>query len=201
MKILNKLLKFYLNYGIKKTLYRIIEFVFKDSIGLKSYFIYSNPIKKEINIDKNFHIYEIQNISQLNKIKFVDNFKLKSIVYPSRILFLVLDGEVVAHYSLMNFNNDIPIDWASVIFSDSKYTYIGECYTNETYRGKNIYPFALCYLSTLAERHNKIPVLTCNSKNKASIRGIEKAGFKLLGKILYFSKFGFNKILRIEYFS
>ena len=63
---------------------------------------------------------------------------------------------------------------------------IGECFTNNEYRGKSIYPYVINNIANeiIAEsRFSEIFILV-NSNNFNSIRGIEKAGFILCSKII-----------------
>lgn len=62
---------------------------------------------------------------------------------------------------------------------------IGECSTIPEYKGKSIYPFVINYIATeeLKRNNQKEVFIIVNSDNLNSIRGIEKAGFKLHTKI------------------
>ncbi|UPT71346.1 MAG: hypothetical protein M0D53_02810 [Flavobacterium sp. JAD_PAG50586_2] len=62
---------------------------------------------------------------------------------------------------------------------------IGECATISEYKGKSIYPFVINYIAheeLLNNRHEEVFIIV-NSNNVSSIKGIEKAGFKLHTKI------------------
>jgi len=79
---------------------------------------------------------------------------------------------------------------------------IGNCVTDAAYRGQSIYPKMICRIATEQLRNGQKEVfIIVNTDNKASIRGIEKAGFKLYASIkakrfllFYFDK----KIKRFE---
>tara|TARA_B100000900_G_scaffold405255_1_gene414615 strand:+ start:1639 stop:2148 length:510 start_codon:yes stop_codon:yes gene_type:complete len=60
---------------------------------------------------------------------------------------------------------------------------IGDCITAEKYRGKNIYPYTLQMLSKEMFKKKEELFILVSPENKASIRGIEKAGFSLYCKI------------------
>jgi len=62
---------------------------------------------------------------------------------------------------------------------------IGECYTKEEFKGKSIYPFVINYIAreSILKNNQKEVFIIVNSDNISSIRGIEKAGFKLHTKI------------------
>jgi hypothetical protein len=62
---------------------------------------------------------------------------------------------------------------------------IGECFTNEEFKGKSIYPFVINYIAkdAIINNNQKEVFIIVNSDNVSSIRGIEKAGFKIHTKI------------------
>lgn len=62
---------------------------------------------------------------------------------------------------------------------------IGECSTIPEYKGKSIYPFVINHIAheeLVNHRHKEIFIIV-NSDNISSIKGIEKAGFRLHTKI------------------
>ena len=62
---------------------------------------------------------------------------------------------------------------------------IGDCKTIQEFRGKSIYPFVINHIAKdQILNHNKNEVfIIVNTNNHSSIKGIEKAGFKLYTKI------------------
>ncbi|MCK4913615.1 MAG: hypothetical protein KAS69_03330 [Planctomycetes bacterium] len=65
----------------------------------------------------------------------------------------------------------------------SDYIMISHCCTLPAYRGSHIYPVTLTKLvSALGRRGNKRFFVACSDCNLASIRGIERAGFRLIGR-------------------
>lgn len=69
---------------------------------------------------------------------------------------------------------------------------IAHCFTRETHRGKNIYPYVLKYI-TKKEKGNA--VMFIKDGNKASEHGVVKAGFAKYGG---YSKEFFKNILYVE---
>ncbi len=62
---------------------------------------------------------------------------------------------------------------------------IGNCITLPSHRGKSIYPFVINKIANeilLAQKYKEVFVLV-NSSNTNSIKGIEKAGFKLHSQV------------------
>lgn len=62
---------------------------------------------------------------------------------------------------------------------------IGDCFTNPDYRGKSIYPLMLNKISKelLFQKKYREVFVIVDHDNINSIKGIEKAGFKLFSKI------------------
>jgi len=62
---------------------------------------------------------------------------------------------------------------------------IGECVTIPEYKGKSIYPFVINYIAReeLTKNNQKEVFIIVNTDNISSIKGIEKAGFRLRTKI------------------
>jgi len=62
---------------------------------------------------------------------------------------------------------------------------IGDCVTVPAYKGRSIYPFVINHLAgeMLRKKESEEVFIIVNSNNASSIRGIEKAGFKLFKKI------------------
>lgn len=60
---------------------------------------------------------------------------------------------------------------------------IGDCVTIPEYKGRSIYPFVINYIAKEVLKNTNEVFIIVNSDNLSSIRGIEKAGFKLHTKI------------------
>lgn len=62
---------------------------------------------------------------------------------------------------------------------------IGPCQTKETYRGKGIYPFVLYQILKDYGKRNRncVAWMIIADNNIASVKGVEKVGFKLDGKV------------------
>ena len=62
---------------------------------------------------------------------------------------------------------------------------IGDCVTAVAYKGKSIYPFVINYIAkkALVENETSEVFILVTPENLSSIRGIEKAGFKLYSKV------------------
>ncbi len=61
--------------------------------------------------------------------------------------------------------------------------YIHGCFVSQKHRGKGLYPYMLHHI--LKNEDFKKALIACSFLNKSSIRGIEKAGFKLEKTISY----------------
>lgn len=62
---------------------------------------------------------------------------------------------------------------------------IGDCYTNPNYRGQSIYPTMIGKIAgeLLTDKNNETVFIIVDYDNVSSIKGIEKAGFKLYAKV------------------
>ena len=100
---------------------------------------------------------------------------------PNREVYLVAIGDVIAHQSWIM--NDV-LNPAAFGF-DSTVPVIAECATDPAFRGRNLYPLTLRHIVEDVRRRRGVPFLyiTVAPTNTASIRGIEKAGGRLLGHL------------------
>jgi len=100
----------------------------------------------------------------------------------------------LCHYPGVIEKNSLEIHPPVKIKEDE--VYIGLCQTSGEFRGKNIYPCVLQYLVKYTLSGNiKRCFGSTSPSNTASIRGIHKAGFKLVSTKWKFSVFGklFNR--------
>lgn len=95
--------------------------------------------------------------------------------------YRIHDGEILVHRSrvfhssrlLSNFHIKGPL------------ITIGDCFTNELYRGQGIYPMVLRKIAM--EFSEAMPVfILVSPDNFSSIRGIEKAGFQFMARLSCF---------------
>jgi hypothetical protein len=100
---------------------------------------------------------------------------------PSREVYLVAVGDVIAHQSWIM--TDV-LNPAAFGF-DSNVPVIAECTTDPAFRGRNLYPVTLRHIVEDVGRRRGLPFLyiTVAPTNTASIRGIEKAGGRLLAHL------------------
>lgn len=96
-------------------------------------------------------------------------------------LFLAFDGEVIVHESWVFHDVLLPSQYG---FQPAA-PVIGDCWTNDNYRGARIYPFMLTTIVNILRcrpGHIKSFILVAPG-NTPSIKGIERAGFCLLGRL------------------
>jgi len=100
-------------------------------------------------------------------------------------------GEI-AHESWASFDTLLPSQFGF----DSRFPVIGYSHTVPKYRGKSIYPAVLNYiLHDLRTRNiSSNAYILVSPENKASIRGIEKAGFELVAHLKGLRIVGFHII-------
>ncbi len=100
---------------------------------------------------------------------------------PNREVYVIADGDVIAHQSWVMTDVLTPAAFGF----DSNVPVIGECATGAAFRGRNLYPFTLRHIADDVWRRRGVPLLylTVEPTNTASIRGIEKAGGRLLAHL------------------
>ena len=92
---------------------------------------------------------------------------------------VAMEGET-AHRSWLHRSVRLPRRFGF----DGSVPVIGDCHTVERFRGRSIYPQVLRYIARDVARRDAKPVYVLVSPaNLASIRGIEKAGFRRLARL------------------
>ena len=97
------------------------------------------------------------------------------------LLFAVTDsGNRVLHHSYVLFDTR-----TKAVLGESRQTPLfAHCVTAPEARGRHFYPRTLRYgLAVLAQRGHRRAVINCDPVNRASIAGIERAGFRRVREI------------------
>lgn len=129
-------------------------------------------------INKNFKV-EIF----MPKLQFLQKHRPFSLIYLIWYIFTlgkykiiyVFDNEKLIHYSHV-----LPGFWKFRFMNRDDYE-IGPCWTDELYRGQQIYPYVIQKIVELFKNDAAFFYMVVDEKNIASIRGIEKAGFIKVG--------------------
>ncbi|MGA2173316.1 MAG: GNAT family N-acetyltransferase [Sedimentisphaerales bacterium] len=207
---INKIKVYYQKYGVfylfKKAMKRIGSLLFL-YIRLNFYCVSSVPStqiqpKCPLKIRKgNFDDIELI-------VNFAENGNKKK-VYEQTRYFLNKGGEMflafsegrLAHIARLYYYPGVlevsPLESSPLVKLKEDEVYIGFCETNREFRGKNIYPAVLQYIVRYALENNKKKCFVSTiPSNIASIRGMEKAGFSLVGQKRKFRLFGkiFNNL-------
>ena len=100
---------------------------------------------------------------------------------PYRLAYVVFCFGEIVHESWVCFDASLPTQFGF----DHRLPVIDRSFTHNLYRGKGIFPYTLTYiLHDLANRGISDSVYVLVSPlNNASIRGIQKAGFKFLARL------------------
>ncbi len=94
--------------------------------------------------------------------------------------YVVAIGGETAHRSWLHWSVRLPRRFGF----DGSAPVIGDCFTPERFRGRSIYPQVLRYIARDVARRASAPVyILVSPANLASIRGIEKAGFRRLARL------------------
>ena len=103
----------------------------------------------------------------------------QEIVSPTKKKFFIVDNDKTIHQSFL-FKKIFLLKLIR-----EKGPAIGDCMTIAEYKGKSIYPFVINFIAReeLEKNKQKEVFIIVNTDNISSIKGIEKAGFKLHTKI------------------
>lgn len=112
---------------------------------------------------------------------------LKDGIEKGAALFFVFIGKEYAHSSMVAVdNNGALFDPLFQKLHFQEAGYIGLCYTNPLYRGMGIYPYILTRgCEFLKEKGKSKALINTKKTNRASIRGITKAGFVFVSEVRY----------------
>ena len=127
--------------------------------------VYFMPKESDINIDAS--LFEVK-IFTGNYRSGID--KIDKRTNENNSCYTVFINSELAHVTWL-FKNKL---LTKQLGEKNAYT-VGDSLTNEKYRGKGIYPFVL---RTIAKATSKDIIIYVEPDNIASVRGIEKAGFK-----------------------
>jgi len=92
--------------------------------------------------------------------------------------FTIIEDGILVHRSRVFFKSNLLSNFG---FSKPLMT-IGDCLTDDRYRGKGIYPEVIRYLGSKFSKERRVYILVAPD-NIPSIRGIEKAGFTFLTRL------------------
>jgi hypothetical protein len=122
----------------------------------------------------------------------LDMAEFKWRVNKGMILFCVFVGKNLAHKSFVAMTRNANVDpvLRRYIMNWHREASIGPCTTCAEYYGLNLHPYTLSqicrYLHGASRQNVKI---TTSKQNVSSIRGIEKAEFKICGEARYLKLF------------
>ncbi len=93
-------------------------------------------------------------------------------------LFKIIEGEILVHKSKVFYKSRL----LDAFGFKRPMILIGDCFTNDQYRGKGIYPAVISHILHKFIPENSVYMLV-SPENIPSIRGIEKAGLRLIGRL------------------
>lgn len=108
--------------------------------------------------------------------RYVDVFK-NFLSIGDRGYFAYVDGRCVHRSWIKHTPQTVNLHWALPMKLKRNESFIHYCETAPSARGMNIYPAVLSRICNDFREKTSI-LISCNAKNSASIRGIEKAGFR-----------------------
>lgn len=124
---------------------------------------------------------------------FIYSMNKEAIVAFQDLHFPILREEISKHKKRFFVNIDHELAHESYLFKNvfllrlinKNGPTIGDCKTITKFKGKSIYPYVINKIAReeLLENNQKEVFIIVNSDNVSSIKGIEKAGFKMYTKI------------------
>lgn len=187
---------------LKRTLRRMLCFFFAyrplDFYGI--FGLPSNQIETKCSLDiRKGTIKDVPLVEEINS-HIIDKTAFRkwishAIDQKSEMFLAFSDGRL-AHVSWLHHHHEIQEN-DFLVRIDSSESYIGSCHTAAQFRGQNIYPAVLQHIVEYVVESGKNRCFICAyNKNRASIKGIEKAGFSFVEKKRTFKLLGrvFNNI-------
>jgi L-amino acid N-acyltransferase YncA len=106
--------------------------------------------------------------------------KFRKRVENGSIPYLAFCGKTIVHIAWLSKKSNVEIpEVESCVQIGAGHAYIDRCNTAESFRGKNIYPAVLQKIIEDVKKQGITAVyIACAKSNKASFRGILKAGFR-----------------------
>lgn len=139
-----------------------------------------------------YYTYPKENINNIDAL-IPSGFELR-IIHPHTnsihdVLWNLFSFGKYREYQLVDTSNRLTVSKAQVMpkivifrFMKSGGIHIGPCHTLPAYRGRNFYPTLLKKIVEDYRMKIRDFYIFCDENNSASIRGIEKAGFKCFAK-------------------
>ena len=137
-----------------------------------------------------------ENISLLDSISNGEIEVYISGIKGDSILFAVTDMKEVIHTSFVQFKSR----YKRIIHELDETPLIGNCWTNNQYRGQGLYPITIQLAAqSLFKTGYKKVLISCATNNTPSIKGIEKANFSLVREIksfIFLNKFALQLVIK-----
>lgn len=131
---------------------------------------------KVVDIDVIIYLMDSQSLTEFPSL----NYKIEeNRISDNKKQFFIKIGDAIIHESFL-FKKLFVLQ-----LINKKGPTIGDCKTSDAFKGKSIYPFVINHIAR-AEilNHNRKEVfIIVNPNNLSSIKGIEKAGFRIHTKI------------------
>ena len=191
--------------GFKKTLFLVANHIFEKIFHYKYYLFeiylpsYSTGVK---NVNNDVHVSPIISCNEFSTSQFDD-----VINYGGYSLLSQLENRLKAGYKLFAGLVDGKVAGVCLVLTrdvkrfdivpiSDRAILITQCFTIPRYRGMGLYPTILSYTLELYRTNGYTQAyIACSTRNRASVRGIEKAGFSKLGHYYNLSIFNRNMII------
>lgn len=120
---------------------------------------------------------------------------VKQEINSNKIKYSIVDNQMIIHKSFLFKKLNI------LKLINKIGPTIGDCVTIQECKGKSIYPFVINHIAKEVLETQKEVFIIVNTDNISSIKGIEKAGFKLYTRVQAkrFLLYYYNKIFSSSY--
>jgi RimJ/RimL family protein N-acetyltransferase len=145
-----------------------------------------NSMKTELAPGWEIHKIDKKNCEEQNNLTLLESLYHGEVetyingIKANSILFAVTDNKKVIHTSFVQFKSR----YKKLIHELHETPLIGNCWTDNKYRGQGLYPKTISLAAeSLFRSGYKRVLISCAVNNIASIKGIEKAQFSLVHEI------------------
>jgi RimJ/RimL family protein N-acetyltransferase len=185
--------------GVSAELSRIKRFLWT-SVYNYVYLRRADSLGKSAPSAPEFGFLRIRDEDQLSHNR--DEFKLRYLITMGCSVYLAKwNGTIAGRYVLCNLSRFRPYSYNEhELFQENDSYYVFFCRTYESFRGNGIFPQILELICEDVWRENPCGVIYSSADvgNRPSQRGIEKAGFRLAGRLRYMAALNRPIVSRLE---
>lgn len=195
--VLGEILKYFREEGFINGLIRSVWTVFEVIFKYKRMYLYSYNLhdagpRVTCGISVSFRKASIDELSLLHDVMYQDNNELQSRFDQGNVCYVGSVSDKIIYSSWVDFKKMFIPEIDNQIPVQDQEAYVYNVRTKSDYRGKGISPYAYSIIANDLRKHDfKRLYVVVEQCNIASVRSIEKAGFKRIREIVYLRLFSF----------